>query len=372
MRNAFTCPYPRAVTSPRAVRRTLALALAVALAACSGEEPAVWQQPGGTPPVPAPADSAAPSSPPAAEITLAFAGDVHFTGRTLPLLKNPDTAFGPYAEQLRAADFAMVNLETAVTDRGTPQPKEFHFRAPTTAYAAIQAAGIDLVSIANNHTLDYGQVGLLDTLDSAKAAGMPIVGAGHNTTEAYAPHLVTVKGVRLAVVGMSQVHELKEQWKPTATRPGIAMAFDRKLAVAAVKSAREQADVVIAFMHWGTEGQGCPNGDQKSIAKALSAAGADLIIGTHAHVLLADGFLGGAYVHYGLGNFLWYSTSKSTDTGLLTVTIKDGKVETRQFTPGVVSNNGQPKPVTGAALKAVQGRLDQAARCTGLAKSPAA
>lgn len=371
MRNALTCPYPRAVTTPRAARLALALTLVAALAACSAEEPAVWQ-PAGTPPVPAPADSAAPSAPPAEEITLAFAGDVHFTGRTLPLLKNPDTAFGPYAAQLRAADFAMVNLETAVTDRGTPQPKEFHFRAPTTAYAAIQAAGIDLVSIANNHTLDYGQVGLLDTLDSAKTAGMPIVGAGHNTTEAYAPYLVTVKGVRLAVIGLSQVHELKEQWKPTATRPGIAMAFDRKLSVAAVKAARAQADVVIAFMHWGTEGQGCPNGDQKSIAKALSDAGADLIIGTHAHVLLADGFLGGAYVHYGLGNFLWYSTSKSTDTGLLTVTIKDGKVKTRQFTPGVVSNNGQPKPVSGAALKAVKGRLDQAARCTGLAKNPAA
>ena len=131
MRNAFTCPYPRAVTSPRATRLTLALALVAALAACSAEEPAVWQQPAGTPPVPAPADSAAPSSPPAAEITLAFAGDVHFTGPHPPLLEEPRpprSARSP--TQLRAADLAMVNLETAVTDRGTPEPKEFHFRAP--------------------------------------------------------------------------------------------------------------------------------------------------------------------------------------------------------------------------------------------------
>ncbi len=369
MRIAFTCPYARPVTHPRVARLATALTLAAAvtaLAACSGGEPAVWRQP------PAPVAETTPApSPPAAEFTLAFAGDVHFTGRTLALLKNPDKAFGPYAARLRAADFAMVNLETPVTDRGSEQPKEFHFRAPTTSYAAIQAAGIDLVSIANNHTLDYGQIGLLDTLDSARTAGMPVVGAGRDTTEAYAPYLVTVKGVRLAVLGMSQVHDLKEQWKPTATRPGLAMAFDRKLAVAAVKKAREQADVVIVFMHWGTEGQACPNGEQKSFARLMAGNGADLVLGTHAHVLLADGFLGGTYVHYGLGNFLWYSESKSTDTGLLTVTIRDGKVKTRKFVPGVVSNNGQPKPVTGDALRAVQTRLDQAARCTGLAAEPA-
>jgi poly-gamma-glutamate synthesis protein (capsule biosynthesis protein) len=368
MRIALTCPYARRVTFPRVARLATALVTAVtALAACSVEEPAMWRQP----PAPVSENTPVPSPAPAAEITLAFAGDVHFTGRTLALLKDPEKAFGPYAAQLRAADFAMVNLETPVTDRGTEQPKEFHFRAPTTSYAAIQAAGIDLVSIANNHTLDYGQIGLLDTLDSARAAGMPVVGAGLNTTEAYAPYLVTVQGVRLAVLGMSQVHDLKEQWKPTATRPGIAMAFDRKLAVAAVQKAREQADVVIVFMHWGTEGQACPNGEQKSFAKLMADNGADLVLGTHAHVLLADGFLGDTYVHYGLGNFLWYSVSKSTDTGLLTVTIRDGKVKTRKFIPGVVSNNGQPKPVTGAALNAVQTRLDQAARCTGLAPNPA-
>jgi poly-gamma-glutamate synthesis protein (capsule biosynthesis protein) len=349
-----------------------------ALTACATDQPATTWQPPASGPVteatsaPSAAPSAAPGAAAAQEITLAFAGDVHFIGRTLPLLKYPQNAIGPYAEQLRAADFAMVNMETPITDRGTEQTKEFHFRGPTTAYAAIQAAGIDLVSVANNHTLDYGQIGLLDTLDSAAAAKFPIVGAGHNTTEAYAPYLTTVKGVRLAIVAMSQVHELKEQWKPTPTRPGIAMAFDKALAVNAIKQARAQADVVIVFMHWGTEGQACPNGDQKGFAKVMAEAGADLIVGTHAHVLLGDGFIGDMYVHYGLGNFFWYSTSKSTDTGLLTVTVKGGKVTKRKFTPGIVSNSGQPKPATGAALKAVQGRLEQATRCTGLAANPPA
>jgi poly-gamma-glutamate capsule biosynthesis protein CapA/YwtB (metallophosphatase superfamily) len=258
-----------------------------------------------------------------------------------------------------------------VTDRGTPEPKEYHFRAPTSSYAAIKAAGIDLVSFANNHALDYGQVGLLDTLDSAKAAGMPYVGIGRNLTEAYAPHYATVKGVKLAIIGLNQVHELKERWKPTDTRPGIAMTFDAERATAAVRAARQQADVVIAYLHWGTEGQACPNADQKAFAPLLAAAGADILVGTHAHTLLADGYLGSTYVHYGLGNFLWYATSRSTDTGVLNITIKNRKVSGRTFTPGVVSNNGQPKPVTGAALSAVQTRLATAAKCTGLAAEPA-
>ena len=108
------------------------------------------------------------------ELTLAFGGDVHFTERTAALLRQPATAFGPMAAELAAADLAVVNLETAVTERGEKQPKRFHFRAPAAAYEAVKAAGVDVVSIANNHTLDYGQIGLLDTLDGAKTAGVPV------------------------------------------------------------------------------------------------------------------------------------------------------------------------------------------------------
>jgi poly-gamma-glutamate synthesis protein (capsule biosynthesis protein) len=80
----------------------------------------------------------------------------------------------------------MVNLETAVTDRGTPQPKQYHFRAPVSALSALAAAGVDVVTIANNHVLDYGQVGLADTLDNVRSAGLPAVGAGRDAAEAYA------------------------------------------------------------------------------------------------------------------------------------------------------------------------------------------
>src|SRR5205814_9989048 len=133
------------------------------------------------------------------DLTMAFAGGVHFMERTATLLgKEPSTAFGPVAQVLSSADVAMVNLETAVTTRGTPEPKQFHFRAPASAYGALRAAGVDVATIANNHSLDYGQVGLTVTLDNARQAGFPVIGAGGTDAEAYARWFMTERGERIA------------------------------------------------------------------------------------------------------------------------------------------------------------------------------
>ncbi|HEX6968715.1 MAG TPA: CapA family protein [Micromonosporaceae bacterium] len=345
------------------------LGAALVLAACAPttDAPPAWRD--------AAADPAAPSNPPSPseppELRLVFAGDVHFTGRTLPLLRDPQTAFGDIAATLADGDLTILNLETAVTERGTPQPKRYHFRAPATAYDALRAAGVDAVSLANNHTLDYGQVGLLDTLDSARAADFPVFGAGRDADEAYAPWLATVHGVRIAVLGMSQVHDLAERWKATPTRPGIAMAFDTERAAAAVRAARGQADLVVVFMHWGIEGNPCPSGEMKAFAALLADAGADIVVGTHAHLLLGDGWLGRMYVHYGLGNFLWYGSSRSTDSGVLRLTVRGREAVHVDFLPATVSGTGQPVLVGGRVKEAIQDRLERARRCAGLSPSPA-
>jgi poly-gamma-glutamate synthesis protein (capsule biosynthesis protein) len=354
------------------VKRTPAAFLYAALLTVAACTTPTAQAPPASPPVTASASASPSASPPAPPpvITLAFAGDVHFTGKTAALLDHPETAVGPFSTQLAAADLAMVNLETAVTTRGTPEPKEFHFRAPASAYRALQAAGIDVASLGNNHALDYGRVGLLDSLDAAKAAGMPVVGAGRTEEEAYAPYVTTVKGVKIAVLAMSQIHTLAESWAPTGTKPGIAMAHDRARAVQAVKQAHAQADVVIVFMHWGVEGSNCPKGEMSLLAASLAAAGATMVIGTHAHVPLSGGYLGRTYVHYGLGNFVWYtggSDRPSSDTVVLTVTLTGAQITSTAVTPGVVTGSGRPAPATGARLRAVKARLATAARCSGLA-----
>ncbi|MBE1489872.1 CapA family protein [Plantactinospora soyae] len=358
----------------RVGRAVLAGVLAVVvLLGCTAEPAADPSSPTAQPGTAGPSASASPvgtaSPSPAAPalLRLAFAGDVHFTGRTLRLLDEPESAFGRIAPVLRDADLTLLNLETAVTGRGTPQPKRFHFRAPKSTYAALRAAGVDAASVANNHVLDYGPVGLRDTLDSAAAAKFPVFGAGPNADAAYAPWLTTVRGVRIAVLGMSQVHELSAQWKPTATRPGVAMAFDATRATAAVRAARSQADLVIVFMHWGIEGSSCPSGEMKTFASRMSRAGADIVLGTHAHTLLADGWLGRTYVHYGLGNFLWYGDSKSTDSGVLRLTVQGRTVVRNEFLPGTVSRTGQPVLVTGGARERIQDKIGAARRCTGLA-----
>jgi poly-gamma-glutamate capsule biosynthesis protein CapA/YwtB (metallophosphatase superfamily) len=142
------------------------------------------------------------------DITLAFAGDVHFAGRVARLLKDPATTFGPITSVLTSADFTAVNLETPVTSRGPPQPKTYHFATTPGAFTALRGAGVDLVTMANNHILDYGQTGLADTLAAAKAAHFPYVGAGVNAAAAWAPYVTTIIGTKIAIVGISQVAEL--------------------------------------------------------------------------------------------------------------------------------------------------------------------
>jgi poly-gamma-glutamate synthesis protein (capsule biosynthesis protein) len=336
------------------------------LSACTTTSP-TWQSPD---PTKASTATPTPTGPPT--ITLAFGGDVHFAERTLKLLDNPQTAFGPIAETLSAADIAMVNLETAVTERGTPEPKQFHFRAPATAYDALKAAGVDVATLANNHTLDYGRVGLDDTLNAAKQRSFPIVGAGENAAEAYAPWITEVKGVKIAFLGMSTVNELASTWVAKDNRSGLAMGQDQQRAVQAVRDAAAKADVVVVDMHWGTEYNSCPTAGQKSLAQALVDAGADIIVGSHVHQFQGQGWLGKTYVFYGMGNFLWwYNDAATNDTGVVRVTLHGTQIVKTEFLPAYIDRQtGQPKLVQGAEATRITKEVDDLHGCTGLAAEP--
>jgi poly-gamma-glutamate capsule biosynthesis protein CapA/YwtB (metallophosphatase superfamily) len=329
-----------------------------------------------TAPSPARAGSASPRPgqagrlDPAASVTLAFAGDVNFAGRTARLLGDPATAFGPIASVLRSADFTALNLETAVTGRGTPQPKNYHFRTTPLAFTALRDAGVDMVTMANNHVLDYGPAGLADTLAAAKAARFPYVGIGTNAAAAWAPYVTTIKGMTIAIVGVSQVAELASSWVATSTRPGEANAIDLSQTLAAVRAARRLARTVIVFMHWGTEGDACPDPAQLSLAPELAAAGASIIIGAHSHMLQGSGWLGHTFVAYGMGNFLWWERSWSTSTGVLELTLHPNGPLTARFIPAVVSGTGQPVVDGGAAARRAAAYYASLRACAGLTPQP--
>jgi poly-gamma-glutamate synthesis protein (capsule biosynthesis protein) len=321
------------------------------------------------------AAEAAPDRHPVAassDVTLAFAGDVHFAGRVARLLKDPATTFGSITSVLKSADFTAVNLETPVTSRGQPQPKTYHFTTTPSAFTALRDSGVDLVTMANNHILDYGQTGLADTLAAAKAAHFPYVGAGVNAAAAWAPYATTINGTKIAIVGVSQVAELASSWVATATRPGEANAINLARTLAAVRAAKRLARIVIVFMHWGTEGMHCPDQNQLSLAPKLAAAGASIIIGAHAHMLQGSGWLGHTFVAYGMGNFLWWENSYSTATGVLKLTVHPHQPLTARFIPAVVSGTGRPIVDHGAAARHALAHYASLRTCAGLSASPPA
>ena len=316
--------------------------------------------------------SARPSNTPtpSPDITLAFAGDVNFENRTATLLTDPATAFGPVSGVFHHADFTALNLETSVTSRGIPQPKTFHFRTTPTAFTALRDAGVGLVNMANNHVLDYGQVGLADTLAAAKASGLPYVGIGTNAAAAWTPYVATIKGTKVAFIGVSQVAELASSWVATSSRPGEANAVNLRRTLNAVRAARRLAPVVVVFLHWGTEGTACPDANQLALAPKLAAAGATIIVGSHAHMLQGSGWLHHTFVAYGMGNFLWWEHSYSTDTGVLELTLHPNGPLTSRFIPAVVSDTGRPIPLHGAAARQAVRHYDSLRSCAQLAAAP--
>jgi poly-gamma-glutamate capsule biosynthesis protein CapA/YwtB (metallophosphatase superfamily) len=355
---------------PRHSPRVAALlVISAVLAACSSPDKTGARTDQATKPAPQIASTTAPVQQAAtADITLAFAGDVHFTERTAKLLGDPATAIGETSAVFQKADLAMLNLETSIAAGGKPEPKEFHFRAPPTALTALKAAGIDVTTMANNHTLDYGQAGLAETLAAIKASGQPVVGVGATSAEAFAPYVATVRGTRIAFIGMSQIRELSQTWAAKPNRAGVASALDVAAATAAVQAARAKADAVVVFLHWGKEKDPCPTPAMKTLAKALADAGADAIISSHAHLLLGDGYLGKTYVQYGLGNFVWWMDgATSNDTGVLTVTLRGRQVVKAELVPAWISKTGQPVLVKGAEAARIRAKYAGLHACTGLA-----
>lgn len=285
-----------------------------------------------------------PTPEPAGPITVALAGDVHAEdpiGEVLAAGANPLDGVTPI---FAGADVTIVNLETAVGTGGVPQDKAYTFQAHPALLAALAAAGVDGVNLANNHTLDYGIEGLRQTIALAEDAGLAVVGAGESAAEAYAPHLVEVRGATVAVVGLTHVIP-EASWAATHDRPGLASAYDHDRAARAVAEAAEVADHVVVTVHWGEEGELCPNEDQRELAPALVAAGADVIAGHHPHRLQALTFPGDAAVGWSLGNFLWNPTSVAgRRTGVLLAEVSPDGGVAAEVAPVFIDDQGRPQP----------------------------
>ena len=241
----------------------------------------------------------------------------------------------------------MVNLETAVTDGTCPEPqnKPYIFDAPASAVTALKSAKVSLATEANDHGMDCGPQGLSQNLTIASQTGYPIIGIGNTAAQAFAPYRITIDGQRIAIIAATQViaDNLIGTWTATATQPGVASAIDPTQLVREVQQVRRTADTVIVYVHWGTETQACPDPQQEPLAEQLVQAGADVVIGSNAHVLLGGGYLGGAYVDYGLGNFAFYDdTAPETDSGALVITAEGRHITGAVWRPATIVERPAP------------------------------
>ena len=272
--------------------------------------------------------------------TITFAGDILMDpGYSAGAALTQRGAEGSFDEEalalMRGADLFVVNNEFAWTAGGTAVSKEYNFRADPKHVHILTDMGADLVTLGNNHTYDYGEEGLLDTLNTLDQEGIPYIGAGKTQADAERAMILTIGDFRISILNAEIILFNANPPAQTAVgdKPGTFDSYRPELLYDAVRRAKAESDYCIVVTHWGSEGKSTPNEKQLTVAKGAADAGADLIIGGHPHVLQGISHLGKVPVCYSLGNYLFHSGTY--DTGVVQAVFRpsDRCLETLRFVP---------------------------------------
>ena len=239
-------------------------------------------------------------------------------------------------------DLTVINLECVPSDIGAALDKDFVFRCPTETLPSIEANGVDVANLGNNHSGDYGKDALVDGRDNLVAAGIGAVGAGRTADEAAEPSLFEVNGWKVAVIGFGGVAP-NESWYATADSPGMSNGDDTPSMVTAVAAASAVADIVVVTVHWGMELDTSPRPDDIERADAMIEAGADIIFGHHPHRMQPLEMINDAAVFWSLGNFVWphNSVASATTAVARVVVAPDGTLEACLI-PAYIETDGHP------------------------------
>ena len=232
--------------------------------------------------------------------------------------------FAAVSTWLRTADLVVGNMESTIAAGGTPRPGPYRLRAPLSSPTTLREAGFDVLGLANNHALDYGPEGLVETVSRLERIGIDAVGAGPEAEAARQPLIREVGGLRLAFLAFNAVPDPQDGLQDGGWGPG---RWDGEGVVTAIAAARAQAEAVIVSIHWGYEYELRPDPAQRHMAQVMLGAGADLVIGHHPHVVQSTeidlggatepgGALGGQFVAYSLGNFVFDQEQGETRQGL--------------------------------------------------------
>lgn len=313
--------------------------------ASQGESADVSETPAG--------ETALPSeeSPVPEPVTLVFAGDVLLSDHVLNAYETGGGITGVvgqgFLDEMQGADLFVVNEEFPFSSRGEAAPdKQYTFRLPPERVSIFKEMGIDLVTLANNHALDFGTDALVDTLDTLDQAGILHVGAGRNLDKAKEPVIAELKGMKIGFIGASRVIP-ETSWNATSTKPGMLVTYDPALTVQEIEKLDEVCDYVVVYVHWGIERAEHPEEYQRTMGRQYIDAGADLVVGSHPHVLQGIEYYEGKPIVYSLGNFVFGSSIPRT--ALLKVVLEREETEELraglQLLPGA-SGAGYTRPLT--------------------------
>lgn len=299
--------------------------------------------------------------------TLDAVGDILLDRGVAQQIKQHGMAY-PFAQTksiLAAADIAFGNLECPLATHGVKVHKKFCFKANPATAQCLTGAGLDVLSLANNHSMDCGRDGLDETMTTLRAKGLHWCGAGENRGGAESATILNIKGIKVAFVGFCQFLPEGSFLRDDAPTMAFASIDNVRRAVAA---ARPHADVVVASFHWGEEYDTFPHENQIALAHAAVTAGADLVLGHHPHVLQGleltthevNGHTRHALIAYSLGNFVFDAPrawdSHTAETIILHCTLNRRGLVAAQAMPMRIYQC-QPQPTNGAQAKVILDHL---------------
>ena len=292
------------------------------------------------------------------DLLISAVGDIMMDGTARPVMVEQGYDY-PFVKMLRyfiGAQIIFGNVEGPLTDLGSPeQDKTFVFRSPPSKVgAALKATGFNVVSLANNHTLDYGADGLIQTIETLDAVGIQHAGAGADLKAARQPALIQVNGLKVAILAYSMT--LPENFFAGENKAGTAFGHEEHVR-ADIMAARERADIVLVSFHWGQEGKTALRDYQTRLGHIAIDAGASAVIGHHPHILQGIEQYKDGIILYSLGNFTFGSYSlNSVRSAVAQLRFRNARLQSVRLFPINVNNfevQFQPQPLTGAAADAV-------------------
>ncbi|QLQ26949.1 CapA family protein [Pseudoxanthomonas mexicana] len=279
------------------------------------------------------------------DASLIFVGDIMVAETPGELIARGEDPFQPFAALLSSHDVRIGNLECVVATTGTAEEKPYTFRADPRTLPVLKRH-FDAVSLANNHSGDFGKAAFAEQLALMDTAGLPYFGGGRDATAAHAPWIVERNGVRIALLGY--VEFKPRSFEADASRPGVAWSGEDDDVIEDIIAARRvhRADIVIPFMHWGWEDEPDPSPRLRAFARRMIDAGADMVVGGHPHVTQGAEYYRGKPIIYSLGNFLFngFDTPATTTGWVLSARVGHTGVVDWRTHVARLDANGVPHP----------------------------